>query len=143
MTNHTEDTERLSRLEAVVEALGSDVRSLASTVRGLAEGQGKPNWSAWAVAIAAVVPAIGAFAWAINNQGESLKLAIDGVEARSAMRYADTHGAIMRVQDQAAADTRDERTRNNLIERDLGRIEGRMEERGKVIDALQRAAERK
>jgi len=43
--------DRLTRLETTVEALSADVKSLAVTVKAMAEAFGRPNWNALAICV--------------------------------------------------------------------------------------------
>lgn len=114
--------DRLTRLEATVESIAGELSSLASTVKGLADQQGRPNYNA----LALVLTIIGGFGTIGYFAFEAAMGQIAAVETRSAMRHDELSRTIQKVEANAASETRDERQRNDRIERDLGRMEGFM-----------------
>lgn len=96
------------------------MKSLAITVRGLAEQQGRPNYNA----LALVLTIVGGFGTIGYFAFESAVNQTASVEARSSMRHEELSRTLDKVEAGAASDNRSERDRNNALERALGRLEG-------------------
>ena len=94
-------SDRLTRLEAVVESLSSDVRTLADGVRSISSQQGRPNWNMLGVFSTVVIALVGALLLGpISNNAAS----ISKIEA-------ELQTSIQR-----------EIERNNRLEREMGGV---------------------
>lgn len=100
--DHHEGNGRLARLEAIVESLADEVKTLAGSVRSIAAREGRPNWNMLGVFSTVVIALVGAmFLGPIQaNQNDISEV------------KRDLNAAIQR-----------EMARNNQLEREMGEVQ--------------------
>ncbi len=107
---------RLARLETGVASLSREVESLARSVGDLIKREGKPNYTAWGVAISAIAVIGGIASMAVFGP-------INALEQISAERTATSIRDRERLGDRLDQAIRDEQARNNMYGERIGRAE--------------------